>query len=152
MTQDAKPIADQIACGLADTEHESFVATWNLRALLLRFADGDFDLERSLWQVETVAADEARRLGLAIIAVASDSWLTLTPLGREVARLLRPEPWLAAPDEYAEPFGTGWVVRLGDHEETTAATCFDQAAAERIAALLTADGLQAAKAYKLVAP
>jgi hypothetical protein len=124
------------------------VEGWNLRALLLRFADGDYALARSLWQTEALAAVEARRLGLAVIAVASASWLTLTPLGREVAERLRPRPWFVA--------STGVERSTYDVESPDRSwceightiRCDDEADANRIAAALSREDLEAAKRYR----
>jgi len=94
--QDAKTIADRIIGLLADEMHESFVATWNLRAFLLRVSIGLDALSRDDHDsdAEYDAELAAARLGLDPV---HEPW-TLTPLGREVAELLRPRRWSTEPD------------------------------------------------------
>lgn len=134
---DAKTIAAKINTGTADGH--------NLRALLLRLADGDD------WR----ESDNSRPLGScsdirACAAAGSNDWLlpaaciggfALTPLGREAAEFLRPEPWAVAMLVY------GWGPCQGGSRMAAFVTD-DKAFVERIAALLTADDLRAAKTYK----
>jgi hypothetical protein len=135
-TQDAATIASGI-----DT---STVAGHNLRALLLRLLDGD------PWRGEARAAaraatDRAAALGLLDIVHTC----ALTPLGREVAERLRPLPW-----RWRSYKAAGWGGALIEcfEVETDARVLpmtLHRDDAERIAALLTADDLRAAKAYRV---
>jgi hypothetical protein len=102
------------------------VEGWNLRALLLRLADGDAWRAPDVWRT-------AATFDLFVCGI-------LTPLGREVAARLRPEPWVCV-DDPARPFRAR--VASFDHE----ILCTASALAERIAALLTQDDLRAAKTY-----
>jgi hypothetical protein len=103
------------------------------------------------WRVVSAGADanafiSARTRGFVPPAYSAD----LTPLGREVAELLRPNPWRV------EPWGKDWAVFKGGlvpHPTLVAAGHFSgsmggRGACDRIAALLTQDDLRAAKTYR----
>jgi hypothetical protein len=137
-TQDAAEIAASI--DLATT------AGWNLRALLLRLLDGDG------WRVpgreHAVGGGVLDMLTECVHAGLVDypnlhSTPGLTPLGREVAERLRPVPWRV--DGFIGDGDEEWAVSCGDLPR---ALCRDGADAERIAALLTRDDLEAAKRYR----
>lgn len=106
----------------------------NLRAFLLRRIDGDrHDAPLGLWS-------SARDHGLI-----DDERGYLTPLGREVADLLRPKPWRVWPLPWSqESLSDEWGV---GHAPRWMARCTTQVDAERIALLLTADDLARAKDY-----
>jgi hypothetical protein len=126
----AQPLASDI-----DT---STVAGHNLRALLLRLLDGD-SLDGAGWPGWL----EADRLGLL-------SGGRMTPLGREVAERLRPLPWRVI-GEVLDDGSTYFDVLTdarGWRDERNIG-CTDEADATRIAALLTADDLRAAKSYRV---
>jgi hypothetical protein len=130
-TQGAAEIAANIDLATA--------AGWNLRALLLRLAGGEH------WNENTPlrdAMDRITRIGLAGYPLAGNEFGEggLTPLGREVAERMRPVPWrvLCVGSD-------GWAVtRPGEHW----ANCTVHSVAERIAALLTRDDIEAAKCYR----
>jgi hypothetical protein len=109
----------------------------NLRALLLRLADGESWVDDGT-TLDLTAGIQADRLGLA----RHNGSASLTPLGREVAERLRPVPWTSPGSNY------GWLV--GPDGETVGQ--LDRAdIAERIAAALTREDLEAAKRYKVPA-
>jgi hypothetical protein len=114
------------------------VAGHNLRALLLRVADSD-DWQGGCFKAPTLARLAAREAGL--VEPTSPS---LTPLGRAVAERLRPEPWCvrAGDDRGRNVFD----VERGNREPW--AQLENEGMATRIAALLTADDLAQAKAYR----
>jgi hypothetical protein len=117
------------AAAIASGIDTSTVAGHNLRALLLRLLDGDDD---GPWQIK----DFANLRGLGISEGPGLGTFALTPLGREVAERLRPVPWLVAQDVWlVEPSGVNG--------------CHIGNIAPRVAALLTADDLRAAKAYRV---
>jgi hypothetical protein len=128
------------AAAIASGIDTSTVAGHNLRALLLRAADGDESDDVA--GPEDAAMDDAAGRGL----IYPDCAIALTPLGREVAERLRPEPWEAEQEDAR-------TTRLFDPAEKWVAS-FDHrdggtGLADRIAALLTADDLRAAKAYRV---
>jgi hypothetical protein len=124
------------------------VAGHNLRALLLRLLDdepgqGFFNIRANAYSPDglridiavgdLVTLDRGARMG---------GFVVLTPLGREVAERLRPVPWTSPGSNY------GWLV--GPDGETVGQ--LDRAdIAERIAAALTREDLEAAKRYKVPA-
>lgn len=127
------PTAADIAAQIDTTT----VAGHNLRAMLLRRLDGDAwrpdDGERDAYRA---GRDLADALGLV------DLDLLLTRLGREVAERLRPEPW------HGEEMDSGvYLVRPNTSALQLRGALIGEV--ERIAALLTADDLRAAKAYKV---
>jgi hypothetical protein len=132
-TQDAATIAASI--DLAS------VAGHNLRALFLRLADEDpwiGDVRN-----QSAACDAwglAERLGLTLHDSPS-----LTPLGREVAERLRPVPWRVC--DASGPRQKRRVLSIWQGSRSVA-SCWDDADAGRIAALLTQDDLRAAKTYR----
>lgn len=122
------------------------VAGHNLRALLLRLFDGDRFRSTDEPRIAVIPLiDAAASLGLVEAASVS-----LTPLGREVAERLRPRPWRA--DQVGRsvavirPNGSALELAEGPTGMSDADRIFGEA--ERIAALLTADDLRAAKTYK----
>jgi hypothetical protein len=135
-TQDAATIAASI--DLAS------VAGHNLRALLLRLLDGED------WAPSAHHEQVGGALRRADACDLLDIDCRLTPLGREVAELLRPNPWRV------EPWGKDWAVfkgGLAPHPTLVAAGNFSgsmggRGACDRIAALLTQDDLRAAKTYR----
>lgn len=126
---DARIIAAQI-----DT---STVAGHNLRALLLRLADGDD------WRGCVTAADSAEYRHL-ICNFFSREPVELTPLGRDVAELLRPEAYRVCDTTGPRMKRERCSVWLG--AKVLARNC-TRADAARIAALLTDDDLVDAKTY-----
>jgi hypothetical protein len=133
------------AAAIASGIDTSTVAGHNLRALLLRLADGDRIRDRD--NVDVAACVMAEPLGLVETRLA----VRLTPLGREVAERLRPVPWSVAKHqadvELVRPDGT--VRSFGDPGPSINAWTRLYDEAERIAALLTADDLRAAKTYRV---
>jgi hypothetical protein len=133
------------AAAIASGIDTSTVAGHNLRALLLRLLDGDRWRDPSLPLVPVSIAAET--LGL----LDREHAFTLTPLGREAAERLRPQPWRVAKHqadvELVRPDGT--VRSFGDPGPSINAWTRLYDEAERIAALLTADDLRAAKAYRV---
>jgi hypothetical protein len=106
------------------------VAGHNLRALLLRLLDGE------PWNENTpliATLEQAFSLGLA-------TPYDVTPLGREVAEQLRPEPWRVGTSDAG--------LAVVDASGAMRCACEEMAVAIRIAALLTADDLAQAKAYR----
>jgi hypothetical protein len=114
----------------------------------LRLADGE------PWNENTSlhdAMDRITRGGLAGYPLAGNEFGEggLTPLGREVAEMLRPKPWqpeqigawvaLVRPDGSALEFAKAL---------TEGVAMFQFGEATRIAALLTADDLRTAKRYR----
>jgi hypothetical protein len=114
----------------------------NLRTLLLRLLDespwigdvGNQDAACDAWEL-------AERLGLA----PRDPPCNLTPLGREVAERLRPEPCRVVNLSGPRMKRRVLAVMRG---AVCWARCTQDEHAERIAALLTADDLAQAKAYR----
>jgi hypothetical protein len=106
----------------------------NLRALLLRLADGD------PWRGDArgssrAASERGAALGLLDVVHA----FALTPLGREVAERLRPVPWTSPGTNY------GWLV---DPSGETAGQLDRADVAEHIAELLTKADAEEAKGYR----
>jgi hypothetical protein len=128
---------------------EKSVAQHNLRALLLRLADGEG--WRTVGGVREKSAESAlnnaKRRGLGRWPdMMVGGPFELTPLGSEVAELLRPRRWRV------EVEGKRWAVFGG--ESTLQPYAFARGsqggldACNRIADLLTADDLARAKTYK----
>ena len=118
------------------------VAGHNLRALLLRLLDGDEQESihahcSEYWAAEDDADALAVGLGLSVPPVGAQS---LTILGRDVAEQLRPVQWRV------EGEGASWAL-YGDGEASRL-NFAPQPLPDRIAALLTADDLARAKAYR----
>jgi hypothetical protein len=114
-------------------------AAWDLRALLLRLLDGSMP-------AMDLPPQHALRSNLVSVYAAVAK---LTPLGREVAERLRPVPWRVG------PLGKDWAVYRGGndwpHVVAFGALSSSRGGHEtcnRIAALLTADDLRAAKTYR----
>ena len=128
------------AATIAASINVSTVEGHNLRALLLRLLAGDDDCEDtpSGWALADDAERDAVGLGLAVEPVGAG---VLTPLGREVAAALRPEPWrvIVLEDE--------WGVALG-RSGFAAVRCKYERDAQRIAELFTADATARAKTYQ----
>jgi hypothetical protein len=132
MTTDAAAIAAQI-----DT---ATTAGHNLRALLLRLLDGE-SLRQEGFSGVLMVLEQAESLGLA----DTDHACTLTPLGREVAELLRPAPWSAFMDDG----GSLWLTSLDDRRARfTGGSPERDVLASRIAELLNRDVLEQAKRYQ----
>jgi hypothetical protein len=141
-TQDAATIAASI--DLAS------VAGHNLRALLLRLADGE-EWNADVLLVEVIG--ELERLSLGGRPFTGAHARGLTPLGREVAELLRPVPWGVGETDVADPsqsVAPNYVPCLltptGDESGVFAEDA--PTVVHRIAALLTRDDLDAAKTYR----
>lgn len=139
------PTASDIAASIDTTT----VAGHHLRALLLRLADGEFHSLPNERMAATSAIGQAATMGLGQwppprdgLEISIQPPFALTPLGREVAERLRPETWLV---DTCPTTGH----RLIGRSEGFIASVFVPDEAERIAALLTADDLRAAKAYKV---
>lgn len=109
----------------------------NLRAMLLRLADGD-DLPHGLWDLQAKIFAMGRRRGLI---TSLDGVAELTDLGRKVAELLRPKPWIAT---HAIVHGHVYYP-----SGEIAFQVLDRALADRVAELLTADELARAKTYQI---
>ncbi len=142
------------AADIASGVDTSTVAGHNLRALLLRVMDGA-DWRDAPWGSAAWAAargrqdlpDKAARRLAVDLGLAVPTSPDLTPLGREVAERLRPAPWRVKAHRFHGDAKESWLVdQAGDF---THALCYDERSASRIAALLTADDLRAAKAYKV---
>jgi hypothetical protein len=130
-TQDAEAIVASI--DIATTEGLS------LRALLLRAADGDESDE--VGGPEDAAMDDAAGRWL----IYPNCAIALTPLGREVAERLRPEPWHV---RNTEPGGWHEVVCDG-LPRWDSILCEQKARAEHIADLLTKADAEEAKRYRI---
>jgi hypothetical protein len=144
------------AAAIASGIDTSTVAGHNLRALLLRLLDdepgqGFFNIRANAYSPDglridiavgdLVTLDRGARMG---------GFVVLTPLGREVAERLRPVPWrmFAVGCDVALTRPDGTVRTFGDPGPSRDAYSRLRAEAERIAALLTADDLAQAKAYR----
>jgi hypothetical protein len=137
------PDAATLAAGIDTTA----VAGHNLRALLLRLADGDrWRDDEAETRPVTLPWNRAAELGLSYMGV-------LTTLGSDVVDRLRPVPWTVGETDIADPSQSVapnlvpcLVTPAGDESGVFA----DDAPSlvQRIAALLTADDLRAAKAYR----
>jgi hypothetical protein len=119
------------------------VEGWNLRALLLRRADGGYTHD---YDSDPPEADEAcdAAIALADSLRIVDVDVCLTPIGHEVAERLRPEPWRVTGN------GVDWVAYC--ERDNVRLTNAGRAVAGRIAALLTQDDLRTAKTYRTEAP
>lgn len=116
------------------------VAGHNLRALLLRLADGERIRDRTNADVAACVDAEPRGLIETTFSPA------LTPLGREVAERLRPEPWRTKAHRFLADSKDSYIVEQPGGRSL--GLCWKEPDAERIAALLTADDLRAAKTYR----
>ena len=130
----SQPTAAEIAAGIDTTTTKGH----NLRALLLTVEHGPFPYKP--W-------DAALALGL--VERIEAAWpFVLTPLGREVAELLRPRPWFVASTGIER---NTYDVENPDHswcDIDHTIRCDDEADAKRIADLLTRDDLDKAKQYR----
>jgi hypothetical protein len=115
----------------------------NLRALLLRLTLGE-SLRQEVFCGVLIVLGGAEALGL----VDADHTCRLTPLGRDVAEQLRPEPWRVREYKAASWGGvlvSDYEIAQGDRVIPMSAR---QPDAERIAALLTVDDLREAEQYR----
>jgi hypothetical protein len=133
------------------------VAGHNLLALLLRLAANQRSDDISSYDP---AFKTALALGLGAwpaprddLEIKTQPPFILTPLGREVAELLRPKPWTAGRIgsfvSLDRPDGTA-ISLAGENGPHKADTLY--AEADRIAVLLTQDDLRVAKTYRTEAP
>ncbi len=150
----APVLAELTAATIASQIDTTTVAGHNLRALLLRMLDGDDDSGFWNGRGRVFSPHACPRLAIAPGVLVEfkpgaklGGVLALTPLGREAAERLRPEPWRAEPfDDFGRVV---WRVANVPYRTADAQTfCEDHVHAERLAALLTADDLRAAKAYR----
>jgi hypothetical protein len=108
----------------------------NLLALLLNLADNTLRLEHP-------GVDQADRDGTRLELIEGNMW-ELTPLGREVAELLRPERWQLA--ELSPQHGSTWTL-TGCGSQILLSWC-SKGLAANIAELLNRDALEQAKSYQ----
>jgi hypothetical protein len=143
-------MSTQDAASIAASIDVSTTAGWNLRALLLRMADGQdwravpwgsaaWARQRGTRQPDNEALLLADDMGLAIGRDPAPEHLT--PLGREVAERMRPKPWTTKPGGYGGEM-------LVDPEGFTKVVHPGIALAMRCADLLTRDDLDKAKTYR----
>lgn len=136
---------EQIAVTLAETPRGR-----NVRALLLRLADGDSIGGASTADLDY--ADEAK-----LLVDHDDLWPTLTDLGRAVGEACRPKPWVTA--KWEQPWHDGGVYErcVVQHVDRELAFTVDNAPGdepgeslgERVARLLTADDLARVKTFEV---
>jgi hypothetical protein len=124
------------AADIASGIDPSTVAGHNLRALLLRLLDEDD------WRAPYRDACVRASVLACDRGLMYDDRDELTPLGREVAEQMRPVPWTTRPGGYGGEM-------LVDPDGATRAVHPGASLAMRIAALLTADDLRAAKSYRV---
>jgi hypothetical protein len=136
-TQDAATIAASVV--VTTTEGR------NLRACLLRRLDQEFayDYDTDPGDAEE-ACDAAYAMAYDLGLVSAMEQTDLTPLGREVAELLRPEPWRVLSE--TDDGWTEWVVAKTEWDAEYA-TC-SEPGARRIADLLTKADADEAKRYR----
>ena len=146
----AKRTPEQIAADLAKTPQGR-----NVRALLLRIADGECKTLMVSWPEMNSDEQECYRLALrdgSKRRLLDSILVTLTPLGRDVAEACRPKPWTTRTTAAVPERERCFVRRpTGEHALTVDSPIGEPVLGERIAALLTADDMRAAKRFEVMA-